>query len=112
VESQREIRRDINLTKEEQECQKRGFTTRCNKLAESKVLKNHPYLVGKYDLSSNLFREDLIERQIIQMVNKEDTKCMFSILRFNINGSINPVSIVRSSVERSDITQQDVSTVT
>jgi hypothetical protein len=43
-------------------------------LAESKVLKKHPYLVGKYDLSSTLALEDLVEGQIQQMDNEEDNK--------------------------------------
>jgi hypothetical protein len=68
-------------------------------------------LVGKDDLSSTLDLGDLIERQIKQMVNKDDKKRMFSILRFDIKGSFNPTSIVRSSMSIIDIKQQDGSIV-
>jgi hypothetical protein len=40
------------------------------------------------------------------MVNKEDKKRMFSILRFNNKGSINPASIIISSMSRIYITKQ------
>jgi hypothetical protein len=76
-----------------------------NALAESKVLKKHPYLVGKDDLRSTLNIEDLVERQKKQMVKEK--KRMFSILCFDIRGSINPEIIVRSSMSIIDITQQD-----
>jgi hypothetical protein len=46
------------------------------------------------------------------MVNKEDKKRMFSVLRFDIKGSINPASIIRSSMSRINITQQDGSIMT
>jgi hypothetical protein len=54
---------------------------------------------------------DLAERQIKQMVNKEDKHRIFSVLRFDIKGSIDPASIIRSSVSRIDITQQDGSII-
>jgi hypothetical protein len=85
--------------------------TRHNILSKSKVLKNHPYFMGNNYLSSTLELEDLIERQIKQMVNKDDKKRMFSILCFDIKGSINPASIVRSSMSIINITQQDGSIV-
>jgi hypothetical protein len=99
------------MMKKELICQKGVVSTRHNTLSESKVLKKHPYLVGKDDLSSTLALEDLVERQIKQMVNKEDKNRMFSILRFDIKGSINPESIIRSSMSRIDITQKDGSIV-
>jgi hypothetical protein len=73
-ECQREIRKCIVLTKEEHIHQKGLIAMRCNTLAESKVLKKHPYLVDKYDLSSKLLREDLIECEIQQI---EDKKSLF-----------------------------------
>jgi hypothetical protein len=111
AECQREIRKGKTLMKEEQEHQKILITTRRNTLAESKVLKKHPYLVGKDDLSSTIIREDLIERQIKQMANKDDKKRMLSVLYFDSKCSINAASVVRSSMSRIDITQQDGSTV-
>jgi hypothetical protein len=111
-ECQREIRRGTNLMKEEQERQKRLLTTRFNTLNEPKFLKKHHYLIGKDDISSTIVLEALIERQIKQIVNKDDKKRMFSVLHVDTKGSINSASIVRSSMLRIDITQQDGSTVT
>jgi hypothetical protein len=62
-------------------------------------------------MSSTLTLEYIVERQIKQMVNKEDKKRMFLILRFDIKGSIYPARIVISSMSIIDITQQDVSIV-
>jgi hypothetical protein len=99
------------MMKEELIDQKGVVRTRLNTLAKSNVLKKNHYLMGRDDLISTLALEDLIERQIKQMVNKDDKKRMFSTLRFYIKGSINPASIVRSSMSRIDITQQDGSIV-
>jgi hypothetical protein len=62
------------MMKEELIRQKGVVSTRCNTLTESKVLKQHPYLVGQDDLSSTITLEDLVERQIKQRLNKEDNK--------------------------------------
>jgi hypothetical protein len=98
--------------KEELIHQKGVVSTRRNTLAKSKVLKKHPYLIGQDDLSSTLALADLVERQIKQkMVNKEDKKRMFSVLRFDIKGSINPASVIISPMSRIDITQQDISII-
>jgi hypothetical protein len=99
------------MMKEEIVRQKGVVTTRRSILGESKFLKKYPYLVGKDDLSSTLDLEDLVERQKKHMINKEDKEQMFSILRFDIKGSINPESIVRSSMSIIDITQKDISIV-
>jgi hypothetical protein len=58
-------------------------------------------------ISSNLRREDLIENQLKQMINREDKKCLFLILRRDIKGTINPASIIRSSISRIDVTLED-----
>jgi hypothetical protein len=68
-------------------------------------------MIGQDDLCSALALADLVERQIKQMVNKEDKNRMFSALRFDIKGSINPARIIRSSTSRIDITQQDGSII-
>jgi hypothetical protein len=96
---------------EELICQKGVIFTRRNTLAKYKVLKKHPYLIGKDDLSSTLALEDLVDPQIKQMVNTHDKKRIFSVLRFYRKGSINPESTIRSSMLRIDITQQDGSIV-
>jgi hypothetical protein len=107
VECQHEIRGGVTIMKEEQGWQKGLVRT----IRQIKSLEKYPYLVGMGDLSSTIALEDLIERQIKQMVNTDDKKRMFSILRFDIKGSINPESIVRTSMSRIDITQQDGSIV-
>jgi Mg2+/Co2+ transporter CorB len=100
------------MMKEELIRQKGVVSTRRNILAESKVLKQHPYLVEKDDLSSTTTLEDVVEHQIKQiMVNKEDNNRIFLILHFDIKDSITSASIRRSSISRIDITQQDGSIV-
>jgi hypothetical protein len=95
--------RGIIMMKEELIHQKGVVSTRRNTLAESKVFKNHPYPIGQDDLSSTLALADLVEHQIKQMVNKKEKKRGFSVLRFYIKGSINPATIIRSSMSRIDI---------
>jgi hypothetical protein len=41
------------------------------------------------------------------MINKEDEKRIFLTLRHDTEGAINPTSIIRSPMERIDITLED-----
>jgi hypothetical protein len=88
----------------ELERQKELKITRRRSLAESVVAKRHPTLSDEDDLSSTLRREDLIDKQLKQMINKEDKKRLVIILRRDIKGAINPASIIRSPIVRIGVT--------
>jgi hypothetical protein len=73
-------------------------------LAEYVVAKRHPTLSDIDDLSSTLQREDLIDNQIKQMINKENKKRLFIILCRDIKVTVNPASIIKSPMARIDVT--------
>jgi hypothetical protein len=76
-------------------------------IAKSIVSKRHPAQSDNDDLSSNLHREELVEIQLKQMINKEDKNRLFLILHRDIKGAINPASIIRYPMARIDVTVED-----
>jgi hypothetical protein len=71
------------------------------------VAKRAPELRENDDLYLNLRREDLVESQLKQMINTEDKKRLFLILRRDIKRAINSASIIISPISRIDVTLKD-----
>jgi hypothetical protein len=67
---QMKIRRGKAVMKAELGRQKELVISKRETLAESKVLKRNPELIEKEYISSNLSREDLIDNQLKETINK------------------------------------------
>jgi hypothetical protein len=89
------MRKEKSMMNTELERQKELVTSERRTFAESIVAKRHPTLSNNDDLSSNLHQENLVESQLKQMINKEDKKLLFLILRRDIKGAINLAIIIR-----------------
>jgi hypothetical protein len=68
----------------------------------------HAHLCASPNISDNIIRDDLIENKIHSMNEYTARRSLFTLLKFDIKGFINPLSIKRTALTIIDITKNDV----